>query len=77
VRRRCALTLYSDGEIARLVLWTTMLRSRLMLPLPGSIDMKSMQAEHRNDIVPPSTHTLNYIALCYPEFTPEIMVSAS
>jgi hypothetical protein len=54
-----------------------MLRSRLMLPLPGSIDMKSMQAEHRNDIVPPSTHTLNYIALCYPEFTPEIMVSAS
>jgi hypothetical protein len=54
------------------------MRSRLMIPpLRGSIDLKSMQAEHGNDIVPPSTRTLNYIALRYPEFPPEIMVSAS
>lgn len=34
-----------------------------------------MQAEHGNDIVPPSTRSLNYIALRYSEFPPEIMVS--
>ncbi|CAO1946085.1 unnamed protein product [Urochloa humidicola] len=41
--------------------------------LSTSIDLKSMQAEHGSDIVPPSTRTLNYIALRYPEFPPEIM----
>ena len=44
-------------------------------PRRGSIDLKSMQAEHGNDIVPPSTRSLNYIALRYSEFPPEIMVS--
>jgi hypothetical protein len=34
-------------------------------PISGSIDLKSMQAEHGSDIVPPSTRTLNYIALCW------------
>ncbi|RLM91239.1 uncharacterized protein C2845_PM08G26350 [Panicum miliaceum] len=41
--------------------------------LSTSIDLKSMQAEHGSDIVPPSTRTLNYIALRYSEFPPEIM----
>ncbi|CAD6236644.1 unnamed protein product [Miscanthus lutarioriparius] len=41
--------------------------------LSTSIDLKSMQAEHGNDIVPPSTRSLNYIALRYSEFPPEIM----
>nr|ACN31371.1 unknown [Zea mays] len=41
--------------------------------LSTSIDLKSMQAEHGNDIVPPSTRLLNYIALRYSEFPPEIM----
>jgi hypothetical protein len=52
VRTPCyAIRLYSDGEIPRLVMWTTIPHSRLMLPpLRGSL-----QAEHGNDIVPPST----------------------
>lgn len=47
----------------------------ILPPRRGSIDLKSMQAEHGNDIVPPSTRSLNYIALRYSEFPPEIMVS--
>ncbi|KAG8055302.1 hypothetical protein GUJ93_ZPchr0001g31557 [Zizania palustris] len=38
-----------------------------------SIDLKSLQAEHGSDVVPPSTRSLNYIALRYPEFPQEIM----
>ncbi|CAD6220607.1 unnamed protein product [Miscanthus lutarioriparius] len=41
--------------------------------LSTSIDLKSMQAEHGNDIVPPPTCSLNYIALRYSEFPPEII----
>ncbi|CAM0882551.1 unnamed protein product [Alopecurus aequalis] len=41
--------------------------------LSTSIDLKSMQAEHGSDVVPPSTRSLNYIALRYSEFPPEIM----
>ncbi|XP_062232426.1 protein RETARDED ROOT GROWTH, mitochondrial-like [Phragmites australis] len=41
--------------------------------LSTSIDLKSMQAEDGSDIVPPSTRLLNYIALRYSEFPPEIM----
>jgi hypothetical protein len=44
-------------------------------PIRGIIDLKSMQAEHMSDTVPPSTGTLNYIALWYSEFPPEIMDS--
>ncbi|ONM37686.1 DUF155 family protein [Zea mays] len=45
--------------------------------LSTSIDLKSMQAEHGNDIVPPSTRLLNYIALRYSEFPPEIMYGSA
>ncbi|XP_048564597.1 protein RETARDED ROOT GROWTH, mitochondrial-like [Triticum urartu] len=41
--------------------------------LSTSIDLKSLQAEHGSDVVPPSTRSLNYIALRYSEFPPEIM----
>ncbi|CAD6203278.1 unnamed protein product [Miscanthus lutarioriparius] len=41
--------------------------------LSTSIDLKSMQAEHGNDIVPPPTCSFNYIALRYSEFPPEII----
>ncbi|XP_044961629.1 protein RETARDED ROOT GROWTH, mitochondrial-like [Hordeum vulgare subsp. vulgare] len=43
--------------------------------LSTSIDLKSLQAEHGTDVVPPSTRSLNYIALRYSVFPPEIMVS--
>ncbi|XP_040382899.1 protein RETARDED ROOT GROWTH, mitochondrial-like [Oryza brachyantha] len=41
--------------------------------LSTSIDLKSLQAEHGSDVVPPSTRSLNYIALRYSEFPQEIM----
>ena len=47
----------------------------LFNPIFYSIDLKSLQAEHGSDVVPPSTRSLNYIALRYSEFPPEIMVS--
>jgi hypothetical protein len=45
--------------------------------LSTSIDLKSLQADHGSDVVPPSTRSLNYIALRYSEFPQEIMVSDS
>lgn len=41
--------------------------------LSTSIDLKSLQADHGSDVVPPSTRSLNYIALRYSEFPQEIM----
>ncbi|KAF0910523.1 hypothetical protein E2562_002972 [Oryza meyeriana var. granulata] len=41
--------------------------------LSTSIDLKSLQAEHGSDVLPPSTRSLNYIALRYSEFPQEIM----
>ncbi|KAE8788772.1 hypothetical protein D1007_37135 [Hordeum vulgare] len=42
-------------------------------PILYNIDLKSLQAEHGTDVVPPSTRSLNYIALRYSVFPPEIM----
>lgn len=41
----------------------------------GSIDLKSLQVENACDVIPPSSRSLNYIALRYSDFPPEITVS--
>ena len=40
----------------------------------GSIDLRSMQAEHWSNIVPPSSRSANYIVLRYYDFPSEITV---
>ncbi|KAJ1698311.1 hypothetical protein LUZ63_006823 [Rhynchospora breviuscula] len=41
--------------------------------LSTSIDLKSLQVENACDVIPPSSRSLNYIALRYSDFPPEIM----
>ncbi|XP_078175670.1 protein RETARDED ROOT GROWTH, mitochondrial-like [Carex rostrata] len=40
--------------------------------LSTSIDLKSLQVENACDVIPPSSRSLNYIALRYSDFPPEI-----
>ena len=40
----------------------------------GSIDLKSMQAEHWSNTIPPTSRSANYIALRYYDFPSEISV---
>lgn len=40
----------------------------------GSIDLKTMQAEHAYNVVPPTSRSTNYVALRYCDYPSEIAV---